>query len=457
MARIFISYRRGDSAGHSGRLFDRLRAAYGDDRVFMDVTGIEAGIDFVDAIDAAVGSCDVLLAVIGPEWLSSTGSDGKRRLDDPNDFVRVEIGSALRRDVRVIPVLVDDAEMPTADALPEDIRRLARRQAVELRDKRWDADIEDLIAVIGKVLGQAGLQSAKAVPRDERPSDTPLVPDRVAENDAPGHKRRALVIGAVAVLAVLAVLGYFMADPGGGLPPTVVTARPEPSTPATPPSIPKTAPAAPESRSATTAAARRSATATPRTRAEPTPATTTPERTATRETAPPAATPTGEAERAAPARTTASRHVIVTAWGQTSYRAFWDREQPEPYTAKLLALYADTVRVALGRNDTIRRDPDRDLTRRLLQAGDPGLASAICGRYPDVLLFGAYLADSIAISQIESAYWPELRLHILDCANGEQADGKYNLAPEVGDAFPFANGIRNSTRRFLAENREMLR
>lgn len=457
MARIFISYRRGDSAGHSGRLYDRLRAAYGDDRVFMDVTGIEAGIDFVDAIDAAVGSCDVLLAVIGPEWLSSTGSDGKRRLDDPNDFVRVEIGSALRRDVRVIPVLVDDAGMPAADALPEDIKRLARRQAVELRDKRWDADIEDLMVVIGKVLGQRGAIAAEAASADAGRSGRPPAHDGVESQVKHERKRPALIVGALAGLVVLGVLGYFMAPDDGSLPPTVVTARPVPSgaaaTAAPVEPGPAATPAVPERRSAPAAADRRSGATASRTRTEPTSA------AAPTTTASPAptTTPASDAEQPAPAHSTTSRRVIVTAWGQTSHRSFWDGEQAEPYTAKLLALYADTVRVALGRNDTIRRNPDRDLTRRLLQARDPGLASTICARYPDVLLVAAYLADSIAISQVESAYWPELRLHILDCANGEQADGKYNLAPEVGDAFPFANGIRNSTRRFLAENRGMLK
>lgn len=456
MARIFISYRRGDSAGHSGRLYDRLRAAYGDDRVFMDVTGIEAGIDFVDAIDAAVGSCDVLLAVIGPEWLSNAGSDGKRRLDDPNDFVRVEIGSALRRNIRVIPVLVDDAGMPAADALPEDIKRLARRQAVELRDKRWDADIEDLMAVIGKVLGQGGPHAMEAAANDTGQSGRRPAHDGVDSEVKHDRKRPALIAGALVGLAVLGTLGYFMAQDDGGLPPTAVTARPDPSR--SPAMVVPTGPAptttavAPERRSTPAAPDRTTA---PRTRTEPT--TTAPQRTSVPDSTTPTTTPADAANQPVPDRTTTSRHVIVTAWAQTSHRSFWDGEQPEPYTTKLLALYADTVRVALGRNDAIRRNPDRDLTRRLLQAGDPGLASAICARYPDVLLVAAYLADSIAISQIESAYWPELRLHILDCASGEQADGKYNLAPEVGDAFPFANSIRNSTRRFLAENRGILR
>ena len=107
----------------------------------MDVAAIEAGTDFVEMLQNAVGSCDALLAVIGPQWLPAS-HDGRRRLDDPHDFVRVEVAGALQRNVRVLPVLVDDATMPRADQLPDDLQPLARRQAIDLRDARWDADIE---------------------------------------------------------------------------------------------------------------------------------------------------------------------------------------------------------------------------------------------------------------------------------------------------------------------------
>eukprot|EP01041_Mallomonas_annulata_P016357 gene16357-biopygen9244 len=103
---IFISYRRDDSAGYAGRLYDRLAAQFGADRVFMDVAGIELGTDFVTAIEQAVGSCKVLIVVIGDEWLSTTDTAGRRRLDDPHDFVRLETSVALEREIRVVPVLV---------------------------------------------------------------------------------------------------------------------------------------------------------------------------------------------------------------------------------------------------------------------------------------------------------------------------------------------------------------
>lgn len=109
----------------------------------MDVTDIEAGVDFVEVLERAVGSCDVLLAVIGPEWISATDRSGRRRLDDPQDFIRLEIGAALKRNVRVIPVLVQGAVMPRVEELPPDLGTLVRRQAVELRDIHWNADVED--------------------------------------------------------------------------------------------------------------------------------------------------------------------------------------------------------------------------------------------------------------------------------------------------------------------------
>src|SRR5262245_25200918 len=153
MPGVFISYRREDSAGHTGRLFDRLRSQLGRDRCFMDVTGIEAGGDFVETIERAIGSCDVLLAVIGPDWLTCADAKGQPRLGDPADFIRLEIAAALTRNVRIIPVLIAGACMPPAQSLPDDLKALARRQATELRDTRWDADIADLIVPLERVLG----------------------------------------------------------------------------------------------------------------------------------------------------------------------------------------------------------------------------------------------------------------------------------------------------------------
>jgi len=109
---IFVSYRRDDSSGHAGRLFDRLAAHFGKDRIFMDIDTIEPGEDFVTIIEEAVSSCDILIAIIGRQWLKSA-SQNTSRLDNPHDFVRLEIATALNRDIRVFPVLVQRASMPT--------------------------------------------------------------------------------------------------------------------------------------------------------------------------------------------------------------------------------------------------------------------------------------------------------------------------------------------------------
>lgn len=153
MQAIFISYRREDAEGQAGRLFDDLVSRFGEDSVFMDVTGIEPGRDFRRAIDEQVASCGVLLAVIGKSWLAAKDESGRRRLDDPLDFVRIETASALKRDIPVIPVLVHGANMPRAEQLPPDVAELAYRNAVELTHARWDSDVEVLIRALRPHVG----------------------------------------------------------------------------------------------------------------------------------------------------------------------------------------------------------------------------------------------------------------------------------------------------------------
>lgn len=166
MPGIFISYRRQDSQSAAGRLADSLKEHLSEAAIFRDVDTIEAGADFVNAINAALESCGVLLAVIGPRWISIQDDAGQRRLDDPNDYNRLELVTALgRADVRVIPVLVDGAAMPAVEALPADLKALARRNALELTDKRWDYDISQLIVTLRHALGLAARTSA---PRDWR-------------------------------------------------------------------------------------------------------------------------------------------------------------------------------------------------------------------------------------------------------------------------------------------------
>ena len=142
--RIFISYRRADSGGWARSLHDNLEERLGPGRAFRDVT-MEGGMDFHEHVESLLDRCDVLLAVIGKSWTTITGPSGTRRLDDPEDLVRREIARALQRpDVEVIPVLVDGARMPTEHELPPDLAPLARRQACELSDLRWDFDVDNL-------------------------------------------------------------------------------------------------------------------------------------------------------------------------------------------------------------------------------------------------------------------------------------------------------------------------
>ena len=145
MRAIFISYRRDDSEGHAGRLFEDLSARFGKGSVFMDVAGIEPGRDFRRVIEQQVASCGVLLAIIGKNWLNAADANGRRRLDDESDFVRLETANALKRDIPVIPVLVHDAGMPGADQLPDDLKDLAFRNSVELTHARWSSDVQLLI------------------------------------------------------------------------------------------------------------------------------------------------------------------------------------------------------------------------------------------------------------------------------------------------------------------------
>jgi hypothetical protein len=116
--KIFINYRRDDSISTAGRLHDRLAQTFGRKNLFMDVDHIPAGVDFVDYLPNQVAACDVFLAVIGPNWLDAKDDDGRRRFDNPDDFVMIEIAAALARNIRVIPVLVDGARTPKAANLP---------------------------------------------------------------------------------------------------------------------------------------------------------------------------------------------------------------------------------------------------------------------------------------------------------------------------------------------------
>jgi hypothetical protein len=193
--RIFISYRREETAYAAGWLFDRLADRFGG-QVFKDVDSIELGDDFVEVITRAVGSCDVLLALIGDQWLSITDEDGRRRLDDPEDFVRLEIEAALTRNVRVIPILVDGARMPRADELPPSTAKLVRRHALELSPARFDFDTSRLLRALDKTLAEVRTAqqhpAGKSAPADKAPdlttAEPPTAPERQQQAEpSPTH------------------------------------------------------------------------------------------------------------------------------------------------------------------------------------------------------------------------------------------------------------------------------
>ncbi len=213
MAGIFINYRRDDAPGVAGRLFDHLAPKFARGSLFMDVDAMRPGVDFARHLDSQVSQCQVLLAVIGPRWLDARDQAGKRRLDADNDYVRIELAAALKRDIPVIPILVDGAAMPSEDSLSDDLKPLARRHALELRHTRFNADADAIVHALETV-----------------------VPLRRAW--------WALVGGGVAVVVVIAVMALvfwhkFAAQPSTQ--PAVVAAKPAsvapPAANAPPPSV----------------------------------------------------------------------------------------------------------------------------------------------------------------------------------------------------------------------------
>jgi TIR domain-containing protein len=149
MGAIFVSYRRGDSEGQARALVQALTQHVGKKSVFMDVDGIEPGRDFRQVLNERLASCDMMLVIIGKGWLSATNPAGKRRLDDPRDFVRQEVAAALKRNIPVTPVLVQGASMPSADELPEELQDLTYRHSFELGHNRWDSDVNEMIRRLG--------------------------------------------------------------------------------------------------------------------------------------------------------------------------------------------------------------------------------------------------------------------------------------------------------------------
>lgn len=239
MPRIFISYRRADSVTVTGRIYDHLVNAFGDDLVFKDVDDIPPGADFRAALEHEVSACNVLLAIIGPGWVASGTPEGARRLDNPDDFVRIEIEAGLTRpDVLVIPVLVYGAPMPGSADLPPGMQELAYRNAAIIRD---DPDFRrDMERLIAKIREFAAVREAPAPPPKpetrppspasvqtapiqpdlfktapiQRPGAGQVRPARAASGKPPTRNRRWPLLGGIGLLvAIAAGVAALLANP----------------------------------------------------------------------------------------------------------------------------------------------------------------------------------------------------------------------------------------------------
>jgi TIR domain len=165
-ARIFISYRRKEDGAGAGRVHDRLEREFGSDLLFMDVDAIPRGANFAKVLRDAVSTCDALLAVIGPNWLDAVDDDGNRKLDHPDDFVRVELGIALARDIPVVPILLDGAKIPKAARLPDDLKELSFRSGLEVRHTSFRADMDKLIKWVNSQASKTQTKPETKIPVD---------------------------------------------------------------------------------------------------------------------------------------------------------------------------------------------------------------------------------------------------------------------------------------------------
>ncbi|MEW8155028.1 MAG: toll/interleukin-1 receptor domain-containing protein [Candidatus Thiodiazotropha endolucinida] len=211
-----MSYRREDSADVTGRIHDRLVEHFGESAVFMDVDDIPLGVDFTRYIDEKVGQCEVLLAVIGRDWLNATDEEGNRRLEQSGDYVRIELESALKRKIPVVPLLVRRASMPEANELPESIRDFAKRNGMQVRaDPDFRTDCDRLIE---------GLER-------DRTGKRPIISTRNKRVvKKPRGRHKALIIGALGIAVVSALIGFytwFASRPGPA--PSIVELQADPN------------------------------------------------------------------------------------------------------------------------------------------------------------------------------------------------------------------------------------
>jgi TIR domain len=226
--RVFISYRRQDSAAYAGRIYDAMVARFGERNVFMDLD-LAPGVDFVERITEAVSACQVLIEVIGPTWATVKDDEGQIRIADPEDFVRLELEIALRRpEVTVIPALVSGAQMPDQRDLPPELGAIARRNALELSDRRWRYDVGQLISTLEELLAETtavhvapstadDTTTAEASPEAASTGPT-QIPAGTGDRERAGEWLRGhgRLLAGLAALAVLGVVLAIVALGGGG-------------------------------------------------------------------------------------------------------------------------------------------------------------------------------------------------------------------------------------------------
>jgi YVTN family beta-propeller protein len=212
---IFISYRRGDAGGYAGRLYDQLSQVFGPERVFMDIDTLAPGADFVEHIRNAIRSADAVLALIGHSWIEVRDDQGHRRLDNPTDVVRLELAAGLEHGILVIPVLVNGAKMPRPDDLPEELRPLAGRNALDLTDLHWRAEVERLIRALQQGPTLPSAPSTTDRPDAERPPEPAPVPQKSAYGSRTLRQRRWVLAAMAAALAAIALLALLIGQGGG--------------------------------------------------------------------------------------------------------------------------------------------------------------------------------------------------------------------------------------------------
>jgi TIR domain len=209
--RIFINYRRGDDPGFAQALYGRLEHAFPSDNLFIDIDSIEPGLDFIRVLEEQVASCDVVLAVIGRGWLNARDEAGARRLDNPGDYVRIEIASAFANDKRVIPVLIGDAPMPRSDQLPDALKPLARRHAVRLTHERFKADTEGLIHALRRALESAGdMGKLTTPPQQQIPTAATHAPIVELNKESRKHYARFWTIATIGFLIGIVIFSLLV-------------------------------------------------------------------------------------------------------------------------------------------------------------------------------------------------------------------------------------------------------